>query len=317
MEQMDLNQIVVFVRVVEAGSFSGAARSMDLPKSTVSRRLASLERRLGVRLVERTTRKLRLTDIGADYYERCRRILADLGEAEAMVRETQAAPSGVLRVTAPVDLGLDYLDGVAVEFCRQYPEVRLVMTLTSRVVDLVAEGYDVAIRAGRLRDSSLVGKKIASETARLYAAPSYLEEEGAPSCLNDLRAHECLVFGDDVGARWRFEGPRGREEVSVNGPIASNDLGFVRRAAIRGAGIAWLPVMSCVDDVAAGRLVPVLPDHSSSGGSLYVVYPSARHLPAKVRVFVDFVTERVRALLPSGARGPVVGRAEVSSGRER
>jgi len=293
MEHSDLNAAHLFVEVVQRGSFTHAAKVLGLPKSTLSRRIGDLEARLGARLLQRTTRKLSLTDLGAAYFERVNRIVSELGEAEAAVLDAQNTPRGVLRLTAPPDLGMVFLPKALPEFTAEYPEVQVVLDLSGRRVDLIQEGFDVALRAGHLVDSSLIAKAIATSSMGVYASPEYLERRGTPEKLDDLPHHDCLVFGTTPERKWRFEHNGRSHEVAVVGRIAAQDFGYLRFATLAGAGIALLPNMLVGPDVHHGRLQLLLPELTLAQDNLYVVYPSRAFLPAKTRAFVDFITDRM------------------------
>jgi len=292
---VDLNDLAVFTKVVQEQSFTRAGTALGLPKSAVSRRVSRLEDRLGVRLLQRTTRRLSLTDAGQAYFERCARIIADVEDAGRVVTDMHATPRGRLRVTAPVELGVDYLSPIAGEFLTRYPDVQLDLDLTSRFVDLVAEGYDVAIRAGAaLAESTLVARRIMRAPWQLVASPAYLDQYGTPSNPAQLSDHDCVIFGPSgVNAVWKLEHQRGTKSLSVpvSGRLAATNFGVVKRAALAGLGVAQMPALLCADEVDAGELTVVLPSWSAPESSLYVVYPSRRHLSAKVRVFVDFLSE--------------------------
>jgi DNA-binding transcriptional LysR family regulator len=289
---MNLNEIAVFARVVELGSFTRAAEQLGVPRSTVSRAVARLEERLGVRLLQRSTRALRLTDAGVAYHERVAAALGLIEDAEGEVSHLQGAPRGTLRITAPYDVGAGFLAEIVARFTARYPEVRVDAVLTGRLVDLIAEGFDLAIRAGRLRDSSLMSRNLGSMESRLFAAPAYLAARGQPASPEALRDHDCVLFRPQNGkARWRLTGSAGAVLVEVSGSIGADDFSFVRAAVCAGAGVGLLPWFLCVDDVAAGRLVRVLPRYEQTGVALYIVYPPTEHLPQRVAVFRDFLIE--------------------------
>lgn len=297
---MNLNEIVVFARVVELGGFTRAAEQLGVPKSSVSRAVARLEERLGVRLLARSTRALRLTEAGLAYHERVTAALGLIEHAEHEVAHLQGAPRGTVRVTAPHDIGIDFLAGLTARFTAQHPDVHVDTVLTSRTVDLIAEGFDLALRAGQLRDSSLIARKLGAMEHRLFAAPAYLAAHGAPAGPADLGHHACLLFRPRQGrARWRLDGPEGRLEVEVTGAIGADDLSFLRAATLAGGGIALLPAFLCEPDVVAGRLVRVLPEHARTGLALYVVHPPAARLPRRVALFRDFL---IANLLPPSCR---------------
>lgn len=289
---MDWNDVEVFVKVVDAGGVSAAARALDLPKSTVSRRLARLESELGVRLLQRTSRAQALTEAGRAYHAKVAAAFGELAAAGSALEACEEVPRGTLRLTAPPDLAAPVAD-VVVGFTAKNPEVVVEVELSNRYVDLVAEGFDLAIRAGRLRDSSLVAKKLLSSRIRLYASPAYLEARGIPRTPRDLEKHEAVMFRPKDGkVRWLLEGPKGKTaSVEVHGRVGCSDFGLVRHVASVGAGIAALPEAAAAPDLASGLLVHVLPEWSGDGGTMSLVYPSARLLPLKVRAFRDYALQ--------------------------
>lgn len=299
---MDLNEIVVFARVVETRSFTAAAQQLGLPKSTVSRKVAQLEERLGARLIQRTTRKLSLTEIGQAYYERCARIVSDITQAEQLVADLQATPRGLLKITAPIDLGAFRLGEITAEFCASHPDIYVNLDLSDRMVDLVEEGMDLAIRFGPLNESSLVARRLSSVAMGLYASPEYLAKRPAPREPDDLAEHDLLHFLPHPRlSAWALTGPDGQSvELTPSARMTSNNLLAVREAAIAGGGIALLPsfVVLCPTTV---PLVPVLPAWKAPTGDLFAVYPSTRNLSPKVRAYLDFVAERLRLEPPGSA----------------
>jgi len=295
---VDLNRITVFVRVVEAGSFTGAAVVLGLRKSSASRSVAALEADLGIRLLQRTTRKLSLTDAGRAFYDRARDALAGLDEARNAVSSLGAAPRGLVRITAPVDLAAD-LAAVTTVFLRAHPDVRVETLLTARYVDLVKEGFDLAIRAGSLADSSLLARKLGESEFGLFASPAYLDAAGRPRRLADLARHECVLYrAGSATARWRLSGPRGDEEVSVRGRVDTDELAFVRAMVLAGFGIALVPVSTMIRPlVASGVLERVLPRYALRGAVVHIVWPSRRFEPAAVALFREALAEALpRAL---------------------
>lgn len=294
---MDLDRVAVFVRVVDERGFTAAARALGLPKSSVSRSIALLEHELGARLLLRSTRSVALTEAGSAFYERVSRGLAAIDEAREAVVELESALRGPVRVTAPVDAGYAMLAPLVADFAAVHPEVVLDVVLTGRVVDLVEEGFDLALRAGAVRDESLVARSLGPIRFALYASPAYLEAHGTPRRLADLARHRCVLFraGREPRMRWTLTGPRGEESVEVGGPIRADDLGFVRSAAIASGGIALLPDFLAEHGVpgARGALSRVLPRHASTAGVLHVVHPAGRYLPRRVATFRDFLIERL------------------------
>lgn len=284
--------VPVFIEVVKHGSFTAAARSLGVPKSTISRRVAELERQLGVSLLVRTTRTVRPTDAGLELFESASRALDHLHEATDAIAAHQRVPRGTLRVTAPSDGGGRFLADVVASFVERYPEVRVELVLTQRLVDLVAEGFDVAVRASMgLPDSSLVARKLATSDLGLFASTRYLERRGEPRTLAELADHDCVLFRSKHGARrLAFQGPHGEEHAQMRGPVSCDDLGMVRELVRAGVGIGLVPLLlepGCIES--GGRRV--LPEHIVGGSSIYVVYPGSRHVPPKVAAFRDHLVE--------------------------
>lgn len=288
MEQLDLNEIAIFGAVADAESFTGAAAHLGLPKSTVSRRVASLEKRLGVRLLQRTTRKVSLTDAGSAYHEAVKRALAELGEANAAVQERQTEPTGLLRMTAPADLAAMHLAELVAAFIDQHPGVRVEMASTNRIVDLVAEGFDFAFRAGELGESSLIARALARSELGLFASPAYLAERGVPESPADLADHRLVVFGASATrSRYRFDSAHGPVSVDVRGAVYADEFTFVLASLRHGVGIGPLPTTLVGPELESGRLVRVLPELHRRSAAFHLLYPSARYLPAKARLFRD------------------------------
>lgn len=291
---MDLNEVLVFTKVVDAGSFRGAARELGLPKSTVSRRVAALEERLGVRLLQRTTRKLGLTEVGAEFYRQCAAGVSMLMEAEREVTEMDARPRGLLRVSIPLYFGDLFLSELVVEFLRAHPEVELSIFASDRLVDLVEEGFDMAIRVGRLPDSSMMARSLGHSAERLFASPAYIEAHGAPATPAELEGHECIVFAATVGtATWTFPGPRRTKHVTPRGRYTVNSFPMGIDAAIAGLGIMRAPTFLALTAVREGKLRPVLEDYPLQATPVSIIYPSSRNLSPKVRAFIDFLVARV------------------------
>ncbi len=300
---MNLNEMVVFAKVVQAGSFRAAARELQMPKSTVSRRVAALEERLGARLLQRTTRKLSLTELGDVYLHHCTRIVAEIEEAELAVTKLQAAPRGVLRVSAPLNPG--FLGPTITEFLRRYPETRIEMVSTDRVVDLVAEGIDVAIRVGRLADSTLICRALGKGSMLVVASPDYVDRHGAPETPNDLKTHDCLVFAaGQTRTQWQLRSGQTTSNVTVSARIVVNDFGILQQAALTSLGIALLPLQLCLEHIEAGRLVHLLPDWRPPDVPMQAVYPSTRHLSPKLTSFLDLL--RAQLSLATWRPGPSI-----------
>lgn len=294
MSELDLNDVAVFVRVVDHASFAKAARELGVPTSTVSRTVARLEAELGCRLLHRTTRSLKLTSEGHEFYAGVAPAVASLREATRSVSLDPSQPKGTLRVTAPNDLGSMVLASLVVDFAARFPQVQVELELTNRRVDLVSEGFDVALRAGRMNDSSLVARKLGELDSYLYATPQYLDRHGSPESLTELSRHACVLFRPRNGrAELRLTGPRGEETVELWGRIGCDDFAFVRSAVLAGGGIGLIPHVLCAEPLSSGRLVRVLPWYRLAGAALFVVYPSARNVPPRVAAFRDFVLEKL------------------------
>lgn len=283
---MELSDIAVFVKVIQAGSFTEAARRLGAPKSTVSSKVSGLERRLGVTLLQRTTRKLRLTDEGEVFFQTCARALSEIESAEAVAAGGQKVPQGRVSVTAPNDTGR-FLSRFLKQFLAKYPGVTVDLILTNRYVDLVGEGVDVAVRAGVLQDSALVAKKVATTHWALFASPAYIAAAGAPERPKDLSEHQCILFGTAKSGEWELASGKQRAKVRVQGMVTTDDIAALKELAAQDIGIALLPTFICRDEVAAERLAPVLAGWSSQASQISVVYTAQKFQHPKIRVFVD------------------------------
>ena len=313
MGQFDLNAALVLVRVVQAGSFRAAAQALGMPKTTVSRKVSELEAQLGVRLLQRTTRRLSLTDAGLAFAEEAEAAIARLEAAQEAVAELQREPRGRLRVTTAVPIGELLLAPVLAEFLQAFPAVDVLLQLTDRPVDLVAERFDVAIRAGELPDTSLIARRIGSSTYRVVASPDYLSRHGTPQRPADLSSHACLRFtrsGLEVRPSWVFGAGARRMEVPVGGRLVSDDFVVLRTAAEQGLGIARLPGLLVHDAIQAGRLLALLDDQAPPPNPLHLLHPGGGRLPARTRAFIDFVQPRLAQAL---AAGSTIGSAEAAA----
>lgn len=287
----------VFAAVVDAGSFVGACDAVAMSKAAVSRHVQDLEARLGVRLLQRTTRRLSLTDEGEVFYARCKDLLANVDEAEAEITSRTGVASGLLKVNAPVSFGIIHLAPLWAEFMARHPKVTLDIALSDRVIDLVDEGFDVAVRIARLPNSTLISRKLASTEIILCASPAYLKEHGTPVHPADLAEHAVMSYslfsgGDD----WEFEGPQGSVTVKVAPRLHSNSGDTCRAVALRHGGVILQPSFLVGDDLKSGALVRLLPDYRSTTLGVYAVYPTRKHLSPKVRLLVDFLAEAARSL---------------------
>ena len=298
---MDIaTQMMIFARAVQEGGFSAAARALDLTPSAVSKQISRLEDRLGVRLLNRSTRHISLTDEGRAFYERCARITGEIQEAQDWVRGLKGVVQGTLRVASTVAFAKHLVLPVIPEFLQRYPELRVVLEVTDRLVDLVEEGVDVAIRfTEQLSDPSLVARRLAINRRVVCAAPSYLEAHGTPHAPEDLLSHNCLsLYTVSSFNDWEFEGPEGARVLHVSGNFETNSADALYHAALSGLGIARLSTYLVGPDLKAGRLVRLLPDYVHEKASILAVYPQNRHLSPKVRAFIDFLVEKFTPVPP-------------------
>jgi len=288
-----LTSMKVFATVVQSGSFTAAADVLGLSKAMVSKHIHSLENLLGVRLLNRTNRRLHLTEAGAAYLERCRQILNAVEEAERAVAELNAKPQGALKLTSPTSFGTFHLVPVIADYEKLYPEVKVLLSLQDLPMDLVEEGLDLAIRVGKLPDSSLVARPLASVRVVVCGAPSYFKTHGVPQTPDDLAQHNCLLYTEwTPKGEWLFKGPEGEFSVPVSGDFEANLGDAVRMAAISGRGLVQLPAYVVGPDLKAGKLRAVLTDFAPDKMPIYAVYPHREHLAATVRTFVEFLQER-------------------------
>lgn len=287
--------IAAFVSVVESGSFAKAAEKLDQSVSAVSRHVADLEQHLDARLLNRTTRRLSLTEPGRAFHERAVQLLADLEEAEQGASAGGITPRGTLKLTAPITYGTRVLAPLIAAFAAKYDQVRVDVDLSDRIVDLVDEGFDLAVRIGDIRNQFLVARRIGTTAIVCCASPDYLKRHGTPRTPDELARHVCLTYEyATVRHQWRFSGADGREQVvRIGGPLHSNNGRMLAALAVEGAGIVCEPDFILAPDIARGALVPILTDWKLAAISIHAAYPSRRHLSAKVRSFVDFLAERL------------------------
>ena len=283
-------QISTFVEVVARGSLSAAARGEGIAPAMIGRRLDALEARLGVKLLQRTTRKLVLTDEGAAFLEDCQRMLAELEDAESAVAERSAKATGHLLVSAPAGFGRQHVAPLLPSFLAEHREVTVNLNLNDRLVDVVGEGIDVAIRIASLSDSSLVGVKLADNQRVLVATPAYLRRHGTPKTLADLARHNCLAISSEGSQRgWTFRDNGKTVTLKVPGNMVCNDGAVLHDWALAGKGIAWRSMWEVHAEIEAGKLKTVLDQYSAPGSDIYAVFAQRRHLPLRIRAFVDFL----------------------------
>jgi DNA-binding transcriptional LysR family regulator len=291
-ETIRLDEMRIFAKVAEAKSFTAAARLLRMPKQTVSRRVAQLEASLGIDLMHRTTRRLQLTDAGAAYAERCAEIVRLAEDANRAATDVHAVPRGTLRITADPVFGDAFLAGLVNEYAMRYPETRADVVLTRRRVDLIEERFDVAFRVGRPDDAALSAIELGAARVRYCASPAYIARRGAPSSAAELAEHDCLVVSDGSPAQWPVPSARGMTLVPISARLLFSSLSMAHAAAAAGLGIALFPEFACADDLRRGTLVAVLGKRAIHVGSVWLLYPAARFVPARVRAFVELARER-------------------------
>lgn len=288
-----LTEMEAFATVVDLGGFTDAARKMGISKSAVSKHVSSLEARLGARLLNRTTRRVSPTEIGLAYYDRARRVLTDAGEADAMVTSMQSAPSGSLRVSVATDFGVNHVSPALGDFLQNYPEINVNMVLNNRYVELISEGFDLAIRIGELEDSTLRARKLTEANMRLVASPEYFQKFGRPGRIEDLNEHKLLHYSNQsAGNVWRLTSPTGeKRQVRASGWLTVNDGRSLLNAAEAGLGIAYLPSFLYHEKMELGLVEACLTDLPVEKLGIFAVYPPGRYTQPKLRAFIDYLVE--------------------------
>ncbi|MCU7843136.1 MAG: LysR family transcriptional regulator [Candidatus Thiodiazotropha sp. (ex Monitilora ramsayi)] len=296
---IDLNEVAIFTTVVDEGSFSSAAKRLGLPRSTVSRKVSQLEDDLGVLLLHRTTRKLRLTDAGRDYYLRCGSALSEIAHANEAITESQQTPSGVLRIAAPLASQREFMSDWMLEFLTEHEAVSMEINLSDDVIDLIDARIDIAFRAGKLEDSSLIAKRLGQTHLVLCASPHYLAASPPLRTLKDLKRHTGILFGiDGESSGWRLGRGKRQQLVQMPGRVIVNSMEFTLNACLKGLGIAQLPLPLVAEYLDEKRLQTVLDAYASDANGLYAIYPSRRHLSAAARAFLEFIGKKAEAGLP-------------------
>lgn len=298
---MDLNEISVFIQVVQEGSFSKAAKKLGMPNSTVSSKVSSLERRLATTLIQRTTRQLKVTQAGQAFFEKCSLGLQEIQNAEREVASTQLGPHGLIRVTAPVELGCKVLPPVLSRYISNFPSVQVKLELSDDVTDLISNNFDVALRIGKLEDSSLVARKVGDIQYGLFATPEYLKMNGRPKHPRELKQHSCLAFNPGGSAfgtvEWKLESKSGSTKISIPHRIEVNNLSALKSLLLLGNGIVFFPAFLIKEEVASGKVIRVLPDWSSTSKPVHMVYPPQKHLPPKLSEFLKQAFEMIPTLI--------------------
>ncbi|WP_282272908.1 LysR family transcriptional regulator [Stenotrophomonas sp. PS02298] len=289
-----LHAMQVFTRAVELGSFSAAAVELDISPQFAGKQIQALETGLGIKLLNRTTRRQSLTESGQLFYERAKNILAEMEAAEALMAESRATPRGKLRISAPITFGSHALAPLLPRYLQEHPEVSIDLSLSNRTVDLLDEGFDVVFRTGQLPDSGLQARVLAPLQLVLCASPAYIQRSPPLAQPQDLKQHECLVFSHtSMRTEWQFEGAEGRVSIAIRGRFSTDSGEALRAAAIAGHGILLQPNALVADDLAAGRLQPLLPDHVSPARELHMLFAPDRRMTPKLRSFLDFAQENL------------------------
>lgn len=284
----DLNEIIIFTRVAQLKSFSKAAASLQIPVSTVSRKVSQLEARLGVTLLQRTTRQMSLTDLGQQYFTECAEVLQGLEDAESHLTQLSEQPEGLLRISAPVGMSSGEFMGLVSGFLNQYPRVSIELVITNQFVDLISENIDLAIRFGDLTDTSLIAQRLGTSYLSLVAAPEYLKKHGRPKQPSDLKDHECIVYRtSNPFSEWQLRKDRKIHRVKVSGRAVASDMTAIKSLAISGHGIAQLPGMFTADSIRDGSLCRVLTDWTSPSSPVNALYPSRKFNPARLTAFLN------------------------------
>lgn len=294
---MDLNEISVFIKVVQSGSFRSAAKQLGMPNSTVSSKISSLEKRLGATLIQRTTRKLNITQVGQAYYLKCLEGIEHIKSAEELVSSSQQEALGALRVTAPVQLGAAFFAHFSPLLLKKNPKLKLDFFLTDDAVDLISENVDVAVRVGNLKDSTLIAKKLGNVHFSLFASQSYLKKFGNPKNPRDLENHQCLHFTSLESEEWQLSSPKGSARVKVAAKLTSNDLYLLKELSIEGGGISLLPSFLCSEEIQKKALVKVLPDWKANIRPVHLVYPPQKYVSPKIRAFIEEAAEPLKKFL--------------------
>jgi len=287
-------EIQAFIQIVDSGTITAAAEQLRVAKSAISRRLSELEEQLGVELFHRSTRKLNLTDSGHLFYQRCTLIIDEIREAEFSVSQSHKEISGQLKIAVPHSFGVMHLASAIVDFQKQHPAIFFDIDLNDREVDLIQEGFDIAIRIGTLKDSSLIARKLAELSTVVCASPKYLDKNGKPVTVEELKQHNCIAYSYlEHPDQWDFFDKNNKlYKVKINKIMQINNGEFMRDMAISGLGIIRQPTFIAYEDIVSGNLIPFLHDYRSTPLNLYALYPPTRHLSQKVRLFIDFLVER-------------------------
>lgn len=291
---MDFNEVAIFIKVIQKGSFTGAALALEMPKSTVSTKISNLEKRLGTSLITRSTRKIRLTPAGEAFFLRSTKAIDEITAAELAVRSENVEPQGRFRITAPVDIGNTILPSLTALFLKKFPKVQFDILLTDRRIDFLEDEVDLAIRAGQLKDSSLIAKKVGEVVFQIYASPKYLKDNGEPSTLKELSSHSCVHFTPISIDGWQLKNGKRSAAVLLPRKIVVNNMSLAHSLALEGAGIALLPSFLCEPEIKTGKLIPILQEWTSEIAPMHFVYPSQKYVPPVIRAFIELSSVTLR-----------------------
>ena len=291
----DLNEMAIFAIVVSSGSFTRAAEKLKLPKSTVSRKVSQLEKRVGVRLINRTTRNLKPTETGKLYFSQCQKMLEQAEEADRVVNNMQSEPSGLLRISTPLSFGTPFFIGVIKQFLEKYPKVNVEIISDNKQIDMLEHEVDIAFRVGPLSDSSLIARNIGTARLSLCASPEYIKKHGLPKSINDLDSHTCITHPISP---WVFQSSNGKVDFQPQSRMIANDMEMIRKMVREGFGIGAVPQILISEDLRNNSLVKILPDMPFQERTFYLVYPSRREPPSKVVAFTDFIFSNCQPVAP-------------------
>jgi DNA-binding transcriptional LysR family regulator len=293
-ERLDLNSLRLFYEVVNAQSISRAAAELGLPKSSISRKLGELERHMGTALLKKGPRKLTTTEIGARFYEHCRRVVDEVEQARSDSLTLQSEMRGVLRVSIPIDFGMSWIGRALAEFVQAYPEIELEVDVNSRTVDLREEPYDLTIQLGPIKDTDLIYRRLATLTRGVYASPEYLARRGVPLAVDDLHHHDCIITAQQrLDGIWTLRNQASHRFATIHGKVVVNNISIAREMAIGHVGMCMLPNLMCGNDLRAGRLRRVLENWESPSMHATAMVLSRKGMPKKIRAFLDFFSERL------------------------
>lgn len=284
---MDYNEVAIFIKVIQKGSFTGAALALGMPKSTVSTKISNLEKLLGATLITRSTRKIRLTPAGEAFFLRSTKAIDEITAAGIAVRAENVEPQGRFRITAPVDIGNTILPGLTALFLKKFPKVQFDILLTDRRIVFLDDEVDLAIRAGALKDSSLIAKKVGEVIFKIYASPKYLKENGKPSALKELNEHTCIHFTPLSSEGWQLKNGKRSATVTLTRKIVVDNMNLAHGLALEGVGIALMPSFLCESEIKTGKLIPILPEWTSEVAPMHFVYPAQKYVPPVVRAFIE------------------------------